>query len=178
MIVDRPESWYLFILKSDYFETSDNGPSYMVYEGKRLTNKEYLDHWGKWVFFGEKAELDEMARNLDPYVESGAIPCIKYDRAPQEWASMEQCVMCVYCDDRQREDVHKILRNFGVKAKGWAPEQEVIKKWSPGGLHLERWIKSKKLSDDEAKKVREDAHERFNRQFFDRLDAICLGWQQ
>ena len=178
MIVNRPGSWYIFVTSKDYFERSHNGPSYMTFEGKRLTNKEYLEHWGKWVFYGEKEELNEMASNLDPYVEKGDIPCIKYDPSPQKWASLEQCVMCVYCDDRKKDEVMKILSSFEVKVKAWVYEREVIEKWMPGGLHLERWIKSQDLLDQDAEQIREESREKFKRQFFDRPDDICLGWAQ
>lgn len=179
MIVDRPESWYIFVLSKDYFDSPDDPASYMAYKNKRLTNQEYMDHWGKWVFFGDnREELDELARKLEPYVESHDIPCIKYDRAPQKWADLEQCVMCVYCDDRQKKEVLEILSSFGVKAKGWVYEREVIEKWQPGGLHMERWIKAHELSDKDAETIREEAREKFKGQFFDRPDDICLGWQQ
>ncbi len=178
MIIDRPESWYIFIFSKDCCDRGGDPGSYIMYKGKRLTNKEYLDHWGKWVFFGEKDEVNEMARNLDPYVESGRIPCVKYDRAPQEWAELEECVMCVYCDDRQKDDVLQILSGFGVKAKGWAYEREVIEKWLPGGLHMERWIKAHGMSEEAAETIREESREKFQRQFFDRPNDICLGWEQ
>lgn len=178
MIFDRPESWYIFILSKDYFDNPYDPASYMVYDGKRLTNKEYLEHWGKWVFIGEKEEIYEMARKMDPHVESGAIPCAKYDREPQRWATLEQCVMCVYCDDRQREEVFEVLSSLGVKGKRWVYEREVIEKWLPGGLHMERWIKSHELSEEDAEIIREESRQKFNSQFFDRPDDICLGWEQ
>lgn len=178
MIIDRPESWYIFIFSKDYLSSPSDTGSYITCHGKRLTNREYLDHWGKWVFFGEKEELNEMARDLDVFVEKQEIPCIKYDRSPQHWFDMEQCVMCVYCDDRERDDVWKILHSFGVMEQAWSYEREVIQKWSPGGLHLERWLKHHKVSEEEAEKIREEARLKFKRKFFDKQNDICMGWEQ
>lgn len=178
MIIDRPESWYIFIFSKDYFDSPSDPGSYITYNGKRLTNREYLEHWGKWVFFGEKEELDEKAHNLDAFVESHDIPCIKYDRSPQKWFELEQCVMCVYCDDRQRMDVWKFLAQFGVKAKAWAYEREVIEKWLPGGLHMERWLKAHDLSEEQAEKIRNDSEKKYQKKFFDRPNDICMGWEQ
>ena len=177
MILDRPESWYIFILRKDYFKNPNGPPSYMTYNGNQLTNKEYLEHWGKWVFIGEKSEIHDLAQKMDPHVESGAIPCAKYDRDPQRWATLEHCVMCVYCDDRQREEVINIMISLGVKGRRWVYEREVIQKWLPGGLHMEAWIKANNLTEEEAEKVREESRQEF-KIFFDRPDDICLGWKQ
>ncbi|MCD6561371.1 MAG: hypothetical protein J7L16_06400 [Deltaproteobacteria bacterium] len=178
MIIDQPRSWYIFLFsKKCSYCPSDPG-AYIMYKGKRLTNKEYLEHWGKWVFFGEKEELDELAEKLDPFVESEEIPCIKYDRSPQKWFNLEQCVMCVYCDDRQRDEVFKILAKFGIKGKRWAPEMEVIQKWMPGGLNLERWLAFHNVSDEEGEKIRKDAKKKFEETFLNRPNDICFGWQQ
>jgi len=178
MIIDKRESWYIFVFSKDHFDSSSDPGVYIAYNGRRLTNKEYLEHWGKWVFFGEREELDELAKKLDPYVENNEIPCIKYDRAPQKWFELEQCVMCVYCDDRQRHEVAKILSRFGIKAKGWSYDREVIQKWLPGGLHMERWIKNHNVSEEEAEKIREESRQKYKKQYFDRPDDICFGWNQ
>ena len=178
MIIDKRESWYIFVFSKDHFDSSSDPGVYIAYNGRRLTNKEYLEHWGKWFFFGEKEELDELARKLEPCVENHQIPCIKYDRSPQKWFELEQCVMCVYCDDRQRNEVWQILSQFGVKTKAWAYDREVIEKWLPGGLHMERWIKSQNLSEKDAEEIREDSRQRHKKQYFDRPDDICFGWNQ
>ena len=178
MIIDRPESWYIFIFNTEYVNNSHNPGAYIKYKGKRLTNKEYLEHWGKWVFLRDKDVIYEMAGKLDQYVEDGTIPCIKYDRAPQEWFNLEQCVMCVYCDDRQRDDVWEILTGFGVREKAWTYEKEVIEKWLPGGLNLEKWIKTHNIPETEAEKIREDSREKFKRKIFSKPDELCSGWEQ
>lgn len=176
MIIDNPGSWYIFLF-SGYFDDSDDPAPYLAYRNKRLTNREYLKHWGKWIFFGERKELDEIAHKLDPYVEDGAIPCIKYDRRPQTWFDLDNCVMCVYCDDRQREEVWQILSKFGVKTKAWVYEKEVIENWLPGGLFMEKWIKFHGVKEEQAVKIREDSRRRYS-QFFNRPDDICLPWAQ
>ncbi len=44
MIIDRPESWYVFIFSNEYFLTPSDPGSYIRYNEKRLTNKEYIKH--------------------------------------------------------------------------------------------------------------------------------------
>jgi hypothetical protein len=70
MIIDRPESWYIFIFSKDYFDSPSDPGSYILYNGKRLTNKEYLDHWGKWVFFEEKKNFMIWHNSLTPMLKS------------------------------------------------------------------------------------------------------------
>jgi hypothetical protein len=177
MIVDRYGSWYIFVFSKDYLDAPKER-CYIAYKGKQLTNEEFLEHWGKWIFYGEREELDKLAEKLDPYVENHQIPCIKYDRTPQKWFNMEQCVMCVYCDDRQRDEILEILSGFGVETKAWSYDREVIQKWLPGGLHMEQWIKSCKLSEENAEKLREESRQKYQKQFFDRPDDLCFGWEQ
>ena len=178
MILDRFSSWYVFIFSKDYFASPSDPGSYIMYNNKRLTNKEYLEHWGKWVFFVKQENVKEMANKLDPYVENKSIPCIKYDRKPQQWFEMEECVFCVYCDDRQRDEVWKILERQGAKGRAWSYEREVISKWMPGGLHMERWLKHHNTSEEEAEKIRKDAKKKFDEKFHDNPDGLCMGWEQ
>lgn len=178
MIINKPDSWYIFIFSKDDMNCPSDPGASIAYNGRRLKNKEYLEHWGKWVFFGSAEELAEMAKNLDPYVEDHQIPCIKYDRAPQDWFGLDQCVMCVYCDYRQRDDVFKILSKFGVRIKAWTYDREVIQKWMPGGMHLEGWIKHHKCSEEQAESIRNDSRAKYTKKFFDRPNDICSGWDQ
>ena len=69
--------------------------------------------------------------------------------------------MCVYCDDSQREEVRQILIGDGVKEKTWVYDKEVIEKWPPGGVILEKWLAFKGLTGKETDEIREDAHERW-----------------
>jgi len=85
--------------------------------------------------------------------------------------------MCVYCDVRQREEVWAILSQVGVEDKAWVFERETMARWLPGGHLLERWIKSKGLSLEEAEKVREGSKEKF-RKMFENEQAIFRGIDQ
>ncbi|KIE17114.1 hypothetical protein DS62_06260, partial [Smithella sp. SC_K08D17] len=104
-----------------------------VYEGRELTNGEVLKYWGKWIFFGDKSQLDEWARKLDRYVEDETIPCIKYDRIPPANLGLTELVMMVYCDKRKSEEIWQILQQHGVKIKAWVSEWETMEMWKPGG---------------------------------------------
>jgi hypothetical protein len=174
MIIDRPESHFIFVLPKDhvYF-----GYNYINYKGTPLTNKEYLQYWGKWIVLESREALDEFARKMDPLVEKREIPGVKYDRERIEEFRLGECVMCVYCDARQREDVWKLLEEMGVKEKAWVYEKETMERWLPGGHLLEKWIKGQNVDEAEADKIREGAKEKFRKMFEDE-DAIFKGIQQ
>ena len=164
MIVDRPGSHFIFIVSTSHVCDCWN---YIRYDGKALTNKEYLQYWGKWVFFGSADELDQLAKEIDPFVEKKEIPAAKFDREVIEEFGMGECVMCVYCDFRQRDEVWGILESIGVTDKMWVFEKETMERWLPGGHLLEKWIEGRKLGPEEAEKVREDAKKTFEKMFED-----------
>lgn len=174
MIIDRPESHFIFVLPKDhvYF-----GYNYINYEGTPLTNKEYLQYWGKWIVLESRDVLDELARKMDPLVEKRKIPGVKYDRERIEEFRLGECVMCVYCDARQREEVWKLLAEMGVREKAWVFEKETMERWLPGGHLLEKWIEGRNMDEAEAQKVRDGATEKFRKMFEDE-DAVFTGIQQ
>ena len=173
MIIDDAGSHFIFVYHPDIYY----GEVYTTYQGRRLTNWEVLEFWGKWIILGEKSWLDELARNLDPYVENKMIPCIKYDRKPPENLGLEECVMMIYCDKRAGEEVWQILNRQGVKLKAWVSERETMEMWRPGGMLLERWIISHGLNETEARSVREDARSRLG-YVFDHPDELFQPWAQ
>jgi len=173
MIVDRPESHFIFVFHPEIFE----GKKYTVYEGQELTNGEVLEYWGKWIVLGERPLLDELARKLDRYVEEEVIPCIKYDRNPSVNLGLAEAVMMVYCDKRKSEEVWQILRQHGIRIKAWVSERETMEMWKPGGVLLERWITSMNLDEEEAKAVRADAGATLG-YIFDNPDEIFSPWPQ
>jgi hypothetical protein len=136
-----------------------------------------LQYWGKWIVLGEKSWLDELAITLDPFVEDEKIPIIKYDREPSINLGITECVMMVYCDRRDRDRIWQILSLFGVKLKAWVTEKETMEMWLPGGLLLERWIKSKNFNEVTQNKVREDAQARLG-YIFEHPDEVFVPWNQ
>ena len=174
MIVDRPGSHFIFIVPRDHVLGCYN---YIQYEGEELTNKAYLQYWGKWVFFGTREELDRLAKKMDPFVEKKIIPAAKYDREVIDAFRLGECVMCVYCDFRQRDAVWEILESIGIEDKAWAFEKETMERWLPGGHLLEKWIEGKNLGPAEADKVRADAKKTFEKMFEDE-NAIFKGVTQ
>jgi hypothetical protein len=173
MIIDDADSYFIFVYHPDIYY----GKVYTTYQGRRLTNREVLEFWGKWIILGEKSWLDALARNLDPYVENEIIPCIKYDRKPPENLGVEECVMMVYCDKRAGEEVWQILNRHGVKLKAWVSERETMEMWRPGGMLLERWIISRGLNETEVRSVRADAQSRLG-YVFDHPDELFQPWAQ
>ena len=174
MIVDREGSHFIFVLPWDHMYRHYN---YINYKGKDLTNKEYLEYWGKWVFFGTRQALEVLAKEIDPFVEKKAIPAAKYDREEIPEFQLGECVMCVYCDVRQRDEVWDILASLGVQDKAWVFEKETMERWLPGGHLLETWIKSRGLGPEEAENVRKNAKDKFEK-MFENEHAIFRGIDQ
>ena len=174
MIIDRPESHFIFVVPSDHVEYRYN---YINLQGVPLTNKQYLEHWGKWLVFGNREEVEDLAKKLDPYVEEHRVPAVKYDRKLITEFQLNRCVMCVYCHDQQRDDVWEVLAVLGVKDKAWMFERETLEKWMPGGVNLEKWIQGRNMDPDQAERVRDGARERFRKMFADD-DAIFTGVDQ
>lgn len=182
MIVNDPRMHYVCIFSKTGFieaeETGDNAP-YLRYKGERLTNKEYLEHWGKWVALGSSEEVERWAKELDLYVEQGLIPTCKYDRTPLKQFGMTECVMCVYSDDRVREEVLQILTKLGITpraGRAWVYEREVMEKWSSEGMMMDKWLEAHGVEGKEAEEIREDARLRFERQYYERPDDLAMGW--
>ncbi|MBE0415659.1 MAG: hypothetical protein IBX36_03865 [Dehalococcoidia bacterium] len=176
MIVDNPEAYYVFLFSQETLQSNDPG-AYIKYKGKRLANKEFLEHWGKWVIPGDAEQMKRLAIALDPYTEQGIIPCCKYNRSPDKEFGMTECVFCVYCDDREKEEVRQIISSLGATPRGWSPERDVINKWRPGGIYLERWIEAKGYEGEMAEAIREDAR-RMMEERYGGEDAIATGWEQ
>ena len=175
MIVDNgSESHFIFIFHKDHVYRNYN---YINYKGKELTNKEYLEYWGKWIILGPPEMLSELGKKIDPFVEQKIIPAAKYDREEIPEFKLGNCVMCIYCDVRQRDDVWKVLESLGVEDKMWVFERETVERWMPGGHLLETWIKGKNMDPVAAEKMREIAKNKF-KQLFEDENAIFRGIEQ
>lgn len=174
MIVDRPGSHFIFVVPFDHVY---RGYSYIQLNNVPLTNKQYLANWGKWLVFGRREEMEELAKKLDPFVEARKIPAVKYDRELITEFQLNRCVMCVYCHNDLREEVWAVLASLGVKDKAWMFERETVEKWLPGGVNLERWIQGRNLDAAQAESVRRAAEEKF-RNLFEDENAVFTGIEQ
>ena len=173
MIVDDGHSPFIYVARSDFLYSG--AKSYLTYEGRLLTNKEYLEHWGKWIHLDERPQLDKLANRLNPYVERKAIPIIKYDRSPPQNLGGTVCAMLVFSDDRQREEVWEILTGMGITLKAWMYDRQTMEMWMPGGVLLENWISEQGFDEEKAEEIREDARHRFA-ETFGEDDAPCQAW--
>lgn len=174
MIVDRPISHFIFVLPFDHVHGKYN---YINFNGQPLTNKQYLESWGKWLVFGSRPYMDELAQKLDSHVEAHEIPGVKYDRRRIDEFQLDRCVMCVYCHFDVRDRVWEILASLGVKDKAWMFERETLEKWLPGGINLEKWIVGRKLGPEQADRVRKSAEQTF-KELFGNEYAIFTGIEQ
>lgn len=130
MIVDKSEDKWIWVLPSEHRKP-------------RGDIVEYLRYHGKWLIFSkDRTRLDELARKLDPYVESGEISSVKYSREPNPMFGTS-LVMCVYCDDRDMKKVWRILSSLGIKQRIWKYDRQTFKDWLPGGRLYKR---AKKLA--------------------------------
>jgi len=150
MIINKKNNFWIYIVPSNPFART------ISYMGKKPTKEEYLKHWGKWVIMDSKEYLDQMAEDLDVAVELGWIPQIKYTQYPSPQLGLNKCVMCVFCDDRLRGEVLQLLSVAEIMPDGWEYERDMIKEWKPGGKFLEKFIKSKNLSGQEAATYRDE----------------------
>ncbi len=174
MIVDNPVSHFIFVYSSKFVLL---GRSYLTHLGRRMTNGEVLMHWGKCIVLDDRPGLDALASTLDPYVEQGQIPVVKYDREPSRNLGIEECVLMAYCDKRRREEVWSVLKANGARFKAWVSEEETIRMWMPGGRLLERWIVSKGFDERRARVTREDAARRLGK-VFSHPELPYEPWQQ
>ena len=80
-------------------------------DNERPINRElWLDHGGKWLIFGRKKKMMELAHKLEPFIDSGDIESAKC------WNG-DPSAINVYSLDRNREKVKKILEKLGTRKR-------------------------------------------------------------
>jgi len=128
LIIDDPKEYWVWVRPS-----KDRKAHASIKAGE-----EYLEHYGKWLIFSrDRSYLEELGKKLDPYIENGKISCAKYNREPAPFAR-GALVMCVYCDDRERENVWEILSSLGVTRRIWKYDRQTLEDWRPGGRLYEK----------------------------------------
>ncbi len=70
----------------------------------------WLDHGGKWLIFGRKKKMMELAHKLEPFIDSGDIESAKC------WNGNPSAIN-VYSLDSNREKVEKILETLGARER-------------------------------------------------------------
>ncbi len=156
MIVNKAFFYWIYVIPR-------NWKFPIAYKGELLSPEEYKKHWGKWVILDTRETLDLLAKKLDPYVEDRSIQGIKYSRSPEEIFGINESVMCVFCDNREREDVWEILKQAGVKIKAWVYDREVFDMWGPGGALIEKWLKAHNITGKEADEIMEKTKQNFEK---------------
>jgi len=123
MIRDDPRLAWIWVRRASEWEKEPSLTEWI----------DFAEHGGKWVISAPREQLDELAVKLDPYVERGEIPDIKYSKRSGVYGPLP--AMCVFCYEWDRERVWNILANLGVKEKRWRTEQETLMGFAPGGRH-------------------------------------------
>lgn len=143
MIVDDPNEFWVFL-----FPTRPDKKGHYIapiaFRGREHTTHEYLLHWGKWVIRDEHEGIMELASKLDPYVERRDIHVCKFTRTPFNPEERRTAVMCVYCDDRERDRIAAIVKKLGWDTSHWLYERDLVKKWLPGGEQHERMLERRR----------------------------------
>jgi len=106
----------------------------------KLSEEEYLEHYGKWLIFGPKEYVENLAIQIDPLVEGGEIDHAKYCKSEpgfDPFPKRKGYVLCVYCDDGEKDRVRKLLEKLGVKDMEWKYDRQTIEDWQPGGKLFE-----------------------------------------
>jgi hypothetical protein len=135
MINDKKNEYWVSI------ERSQDKTGVLYYSND---NKEYLEHFGKWLIFGNPKYIKDLAIKLDCYIDKGEIDSAKYNRKPSP-VGRGECVMCVYCDDRDKDRVWNILSLLEVKKKIWKYDQQTYKDWEVNGRLHKQWENGSKL---------------------------------
>ena len=156
MLVNKSFFYWIYVIPK-------NWKFPIAYKGKLLSKEEYHEHWGKWVILDSKEKLDKLAEKLNQYVENRTIQGIKYSKSPEDVFGLDECVMCVFCDERERDEVWEILAKAGVKIKAWVYDREVFDMWSPGGALIEKWLESHGIKGEEADKIRQKTKKNFEK---------------
>lgn len=74
---------------------------------------------GKWIIRGTKEEIEEIAKRLEPLIESGDIEAAKYtkkDPAHDPYPDIKTYALCVYCREKERARVKVALCGLGANA--------------------------------------------------------------
>ena len=100
--------------------------------------EEYLRHYGKWLIRGSYIRLRSLAGKLKLKVASGVIPELKYNKDPG--LGYNNCVMCVYCDDRDWETVKNAVADTGASVDSWKYDRKTLDDWSPTGRLFRRAV--------------------------------------
>lgn len=114
------------------------------------TPREYWDHWGKWLIFNRLPFLEELARKLEVHIEKREIENAKYSPHDKQGDPKGICVMCVYCDDRDRDGVFDILMKYGIARRIWKYDHETREQ---NGETYDDFIKKIRSVDDNSKQA-------------------------
>jgi len=118
---------------------------HIIPETQKQLSLDYREHYGKWVIYGSRERVERLAGIFDTLVELGKIDQIKYiQKLGSDAVTKKMHAMHVYCDDRERERVWKLLEVFGATRRIWKYEWQTVADWQPGcRLEIEARTKSK-----------------------------------
>ena len=100
------------------------------------SEEEKWQHNGKWVVEGDRTYIMDLAFRIDSYVEAGKIDASKFtkkDPATDPLPHILVFAMCIYSDDRKRDETANYLQELGVEKFDWKYDKESIVDWSEGG---------------------------------------------
>jgi hypothetical protein len=78
-------------------------PRALSREDERL----WVEHGGKWIIFDKKKKILDLAKRLEPFIDSGEVVSAKY------W-NKDPSAICVYCLDSEKEEKLEVLEKLGA----------------------------------------------------------------
>ena len=119
-----------------------------IFVGEVKLSEDFLDHHGKWLIYGSKKFIENSAQKLLPIIGKCGIEQIKYSKSSAmkvpEGYSPEDHVLVVFCDDRDKTRVRKVLEK---RVKGgeffWKYNRETLREFIEKGGKVEEEILEK-----------------------------------
>ncbi len=98
---------------------------------------------GKWIIWGPKSFIESIFPKIDELVMKGDLYQAKYthrenkDKKVDPFCNKEM-MMCVYADDKTKENTLKILTALDIKPVSWKYDKQTERDWKPGGRLFEQ----------------------------------------
>ena len=97
------------------------------------TDEEYLKHSGKWMIYEPKEQIEEKIPKIIEMLGDKRILNMKYTKnpaldVPENYSLGEDYALIIYCDDRQRDEVRKVIKNeLGSEEMFWKYDRQTLK---------------------------------------------------
>lgn len=98
--------------------------TWILPEDEREEIPSWEEHGGKWLVYGNLAEMERLAQELDRHVQDGKIVSAKF------WNASSTSATCVYSLDRDKEQTKRLLMGLGYRPTAWEYDYARRKNWT------------------------------------------------